>query len=262
MNTSYFISLITAVFIGGAAGYVGSLMATKKMSLVGDVLSHIALPGIGLGFLYGVNISLGALASLILGIMLIWWLSLKTELSMESLVGVVFVLSLAVGFLIIPEEELLHALFGNISAVAMSDAIVAVFISIIVFIAARMIYSKMMLAYVSEDLALAGGVKINKYNLIYLFLIAAVVAFGIKVGGTLLTSAMIIIPAAVARNMSRSMRQYSCLSIIVGVASSLAGFAVFPYLAERFDLSAVAIGPVIILASIVFFAVSLMFKNR
>ena len=262
MNTNYFISLITAIFIGGAAGYVGSLMATKKMSLVGDVLSHIALPGIGLGLLYGINISLGALASLILGIMLIWILSLKTELSMESLVGVVFVLSLAVGFLITPEDELLHALFGNISAVAMTDAVAAVFVSIIVFIAARIIYSKMMLAYVSEDLALASGVKINKYNLIYLFLIAAVVAFGIKVGGTLLTSAMIIVPAAVARNMSRNMRQYSWLSIMIGIASAIAGFAVFPFLAERFGLSVVAIGPIIILASIVFFVISLLFKNR
>ena len=262
MNTSYYISFITAIFIGGVAGYVGSLMATKKMSLVGDVLSHIALPGIGLGLLYGINISLGALASLILGIMLIWILSLKTELSMESLVGVVFVLSLAVGFLITPQEELLDALFGNISAVAMSDAVVAVFISIVVFIAARMIYSKMMLAYVSEDLALASGVKINKYNLIYLFLIAAVVAFGIKVGGTLLTSAMIIVPAAVARNASRNMRQYSWLSVIVGIASAIVGFAVFPFLAERFGLSVVAIGPIIILASIVFFAVSLLFKNK
>ena len=262
MNTSYYISLITAIFIGGAAGYVGSLMATKKMSLVGDVLSHIALPGIGLGLLYGINISLGALSSLVLGILLIWILSLRTELSMESLVGVVFVLSLAVGFLITPEEELLHSLFGNISAVAMSDAVAAVFISVIVFIAAKIIYSKMMLAYVSEDLAQASGVKINKYNLIYLFLIAAVVAFGIKVGGTLLTSAMIIIPAATARNVSRNMRQYSWLSVIVGVASAIAGFAVFPFLAERFGLSFVAIGPVIILASIAFFAVSLVFKNR
>ncbi len=262
MNTSYYISLITAIFIGGTAGYVGSLMATKKMSLVGDVLSHIALPGIGLGLLYGINISLGALASLTLGIMLIWILSLKTELSMESLVGVVFVLSLAIGFLVTPEEELLHALFGNISAVAMTDAVAAVFISVIVFISAKIIYSKMMLAYVSEDLALASGVRINKYNLIYLFLIAAVVAFGTKVGGTLLTSAMIIIPAAVARNMSRNMRQYSWLSVIVGVASVIAGFAVFPFLAARFGLSAVAIGPVIILASIVFFVVSLLLKNK
>ena len=160
---------------------------------------------------------------------------------------------MAVGFLIIPEEELLHSLFGNISAVALPDAVTAVFVSVIVFFVTRMIYSKMMLAYVSEDLALAHGIKINKYNLIYLFLIAVVVAFGIKVGGTLLTSAMIIIPVTVARNVSRNMRQYSWLSIIVGATSAVAGFAVFPYLAERFNLSAFAVGPVIILASIAFF---------
>ncbi|MEK7069767.1 MAG: metal ABC transporter permease, partial [Patescibacteria group bacterium] len=123
MNINFFISLITAVFIGGSAGYVGSLMTTKKMSLAGDVLSHIALPGVGLGLFFGLNVSLGALGSLVFGILLIWWLSLKTDLSMESLVGVVFVLSMAVGFLIIPEEDLLHALFGNISAVAFPDAV-------------------------------------------------------------------------------------------------------------------------------------------
>lgn len=262
MNTNYFISLIAAISIGGAAGYIGSLMATKKMSLVGDVLSHVALPGIGLGLLYGVNISFGALSSLVLGILLIWLLSLKTELSMESLVGVVFTFSLAVGFLITPEEELLHSLFGNISTSSFSDAVMAVFISIVVSIAAKIIYSKMMLAYVSEDLALAAGVKINKYNLIYLFLIAAVVAFGIKIGGTLLTSALIIIPAAVARNVSRNMRQYSFLSIMVGITSAVAGFAVFPYLADKFGLSSIAIGPVIILISIFFFIASLISKVK
>ena len=260
MNTSFFISLITAVFIGGSAGYVGSLMTTKKMSLVGDVLSHIALPGVGIGLLFGLNMSLGALISLILGVLLIWWLGLKTDLSMESLVGVVFVLSVAGGFLIIPEEELLHALFGNIYAVSMMDAVVAVIASIAVLIVAKMIYSKMMLASVSEDLALSSGVKTSKYNLIYLFLIAIVVAFGIKVGGTIFTSAMIIVPSATARNMSNNMRQYSIFSAVIGVVSVIIGFTVFLFLGA--GLGSSAIGPIIALASIVFFAISLLFRNR
>ena len=260
MNTSFFISLITAVFIGGSAGYVGSLMTTKKMSLVGDVLSHIALPGVGIGLLFGLNMSLGALISLILGVLLIWWLGLKTDLSMESLVGVVFVLSVAGGFLIIPEEELLHALFGNIYAVSMMDAVVAVIASIAVLIVAKMIYSKMMLASVSEDLALSSGVKTSKYNLIYLFLIAIVVAFGIKVGGTIFTSAMIIVPSATARNMSNNMRQYSIFSAIIGVASVVVGFTAFSFFEAK--LGASSVGPIIALVGIAFFSVSLLFKNR
>ena len=260
MNINFFISLITAVFIGGSAGYVGSLMTTKKMSLAGDVLSHIALPGVGLGLLFGLNVSLGALGSLVFGILLIWWLSLKTDLSMESLVGVVFVLSMAVGFLIIPEEDLLHALFGNIYAVSLGDAIVAVIASIAVLIVAKIIYPKMMLACVSEDLALSSGVKTSKYNLIYLFLIATVVAFGIKVGGTIFTSAMIIIPSATARNMSNNMRQYSIFSAVIGLVSVIIGFTVFSFFSARLESS--AIGTIIALAGIVFFAVSLAFKNR
>ena len=109
---------------------------------------------------------------MVLGILLIWWLSLKTDLSMESLVGVVFVLSMTVGFSDNTRRRIIACSFWKYFCRRLSDAVAAVFVSIIVFIAARMIYSKMMLAYVSEDLALAGGVKINKYNLIYLFLIA------------------------------------------------------------------------------------------
>lgn len=260
MNIDFLISLITAVSVGGVSGYVGSLMTTKKMSLVGDVLSHIALPGVGIGLLFGLNMSLGALVSLILGVLLIWWLGLKTELSMESLVGVVFVLSVAGGFLIIPEDELLHSLFGNIYSVSIGDMIAAVISSVAVFIVAKMIYPKMMLASVSEDLALVSGVKINKYNLIYLFLVAIVVAFGVKVGGTIFISAMIIIPAAAARNISQNMRQYSFLSAGIGVASAVAGFAVFPFFGEKLGLSAV--GAIMALSGIVFFAISLLFRSR
>lgn len=260
MNTNFFISLITAIFIGGSAGYVGSLMTTKKMSLAGDVLSHIALPGVGIGLFFGLNMSLGALISLVLGVLLIWWLGLKTDLSMESLVGIVFVLSVATGFLIIPEEELLHSLFGNIYSVSIGDAIATMAVSVIVFISAKMIYSKMMLACVSEDLAVSSGIKTSKYNLIYLFLIAFVVAFGIKVGGTIFTSAMIIVPSAMARNISGSMRKYSIFSAVIGIACVVVGFAVFPFFGARLDPSAV--GSIIALTGIVFFAISLVFKRK
>lgn len=253
MSINY-LSLITAIFIGGAAGYIGSLMTTKKMSLVGDVLSHVALPGVGLATIFGINISLGALASLVIGVLIIWLLGFRTGLSAESLVGSVFVFSLAVGFLITPEEELLHALFGDISRVFISDAIAAIIASVGVFFAVRKIYPKMILAYISEDLALANKVKIQKYNLIYLLAIAAIVAFGIKVAGSLLTSALIIIPAVSARSFSRSMAQYAYSSMAVGALSSAAGVILAGYFGW-------AVGPVIILVNALIFGGTLLFKR-
>ena len=248
------LSLLTAIFIGGVGGYVGSLMVTKRMALAGDVLSHIALPGIGLALLYGVNISLGALASLFLGVLVIWTLELRTGLPAETLVGVVFVLSLAVGILITPDTEILEALFGDISKVYLSDTIVAIAAGILVFLVMRKIYPKMMLAYVSEDLALANGVKIQKYNLIYFLAIAAIIAFGIKVAGSLLMSALIIIPAAASRNISRSMAQYSYLAMFIGAVSAAGGV----WLSETIGWP---VGPVIILINAVIFGITLLFKR-
>ena len=101
MSTNYFISLITAVFIGGAAGYVGSLMATKNV-FGRRCLEPYRFAGNRTRLALRRQCFFGSVSVMILGILLIWWLSLKTELSMESLVGVVFVLSLAIGFLITP----------------------------------------------------------------------------------------------------------------------------------------------------------------
>ena len=247
-----FVSLMSALFIGGAAGYLGSLMATKKMSLAGDVLSHVALPGIGFALLLGLNISLGALASLIIGVFIIWLLGMKTSLSSELLTGVVFVISLAIGFIVVPDHELLEALFGDITSVNYADMAMVILISIIVFLVARNIYPKMMLAYISEDMALAEGVKINKNNLIYLLIVAVVIAFGVKIAGSLLTSALIILPAAAAKNISGSMKQYSFLAALLGVVGAGGGVA----LAGIIGISA---GPVVAILSAIIFGFTLAF---
>lgn len=189
-------SLITAIFVGGAAGFLGSLMVTKRMALVGDALGHVALPGMGLALLWGINVSLGALVFLFLGILLIWFLGTKTYLPTETLVGIIFVLSLAVGFLITPEQELLHALVGDIAKVSLGDAFISVILSILVMAIMYKIYPKLILASISEDLAIANKVNIKRNNLIYLLMIAIIVALGVKVVGSLLIGALVIVPAA------------------------------------------------------------------
>jgi len=254
--------LITAIFTGAATGYLGSLMITKKMSLVGDALGHLALPGIGLALVWGQNITWGALAFLFVGVILIWLLETRTHLSTETLVGVTFVLSLAVGFLITPEPELLEALIGDISRVRQFDAWVAGFLSVVILAVAYKIYSKLMLSFLSEDLASSVGVNVKKYNLFYLLIIAIAVALGIKVVGSLLVGAMLIVPAAAARNLSHNMSQYALGSAAIGVLSCILGvFISFFMKAGLLGYYVnLPVGPVIILASIFFFAISLCCK--
>jgi len=246
-------SLIASVFVGGVAGYLGSLMITKKMTLVGDALGHVALPGMGLALYFGFNVSLGALLFLLLGILMIWYLETKTNLPTETLVGIIFVLSLSIGFLITPDLELLEALVGDIAKISVLDFWITVFTSLIVLYGVRKIYPKLMLSFVSPDIASANGISVKKYNLLYLLSIAVIVALGVKVVGSLLVGALVIVPAAAAKNLSNNMRQYVFLSVIIGMFSCVVGIII----ANQIVLPT---GPIVILTSVFFFVFSLIFS--
>lgn len=254
MANQFLFSLIAGVFIGGAAGYLGSLMLTKRMALVGDALGHVALPGMGLALLFGLNVSAGAFVFLLLGIFLIWLLEIRTSLPTEALVGIIFVASLAVGFLIVPEPELLDALFGDISSVSFEMALASIIFSVLLFLVVRGIYPKMILAGISGDLAKSEGINIKKQNFIYLLAIAVLVALGVEIVGSLLVGALVIVPAAAARNLGRNLREYYLGSIILGALSSFLGILLFKF-------TAFPAGPLIILTSTVFFLISLIFKR-
>lgn len=255
MDRQFLYSMIVSIFIGGVAGYLGALMVTKRMALVGDALGHVALPGVALALIYGFNVSWGALIFLSLGILLIWFFEIRTKLPMEALTGVVFTASVAIAFLFLPEAEVSTALIGDISQIRFWDTVAAVVLSIMIFFILRKIFSKMILSNLSENLARAEGVKVKSYNFIYLICIAIVVALGIKVTGSLLMGALVITPAAAARNLSRNLFQYSYGALMIGIIACVSGVLVF----QIFGHSA---GPFVILTATLIFLISLIFKRR
>jgi len=242
MTSQMFLSLTTGIFIGGAAGYMGSLMLSKRMTLVAGPLGHLTLPGIALALMYGFDVSLGAFPFVILGIVLIWLFESKTGLPMEALTAVVFA------------SQAETALVGNISKVGLWETLATMVVSFSLLFVLREIYPKMVLINVSEDLAKSERINVRKYNLVYLLLIAIIVAMGVKIVGGLLTAALVAIPAASARNLSRNLSQYALGAMIIGSVSSAAGIV----LSQQTGFPA---GPLIILVSSAIFLVSLFIKR-
>src|SRR3989344_377329 len=128
------LQLAVGVLTGLGAGYLGAFMVLKRMSLVGDVISHVALPGIAIALMFQVNPFFGAFGTLFLAILGIWLLEKNTEIPSETLVGIFFALSLAIGILITPEPELLEALFGDITGIARPDVAITAVLTGIMFI--------------------------------------------------------------------------------------------------------------------------------
>ncbi len=255
MDIQFTTSLVVGIAVGAASGFLGAFMILKRMALVGDALTHVALPGIGLAFLFGINPFIGALALLFLAMILIWKLEQRTDLPVETLVGIIFAASLAAGILLTPRLELYEALFGDISRVEILDGILALAGAIIVFGITIKIANRLVMGIISEDLAVSSGIKVRKLNFIFLILTALIVALGVKVVGTLLMGALVIVPAAAAKNISRSFKQFAFWSAVFGFFS--AGLGIVG--AKIFLISP---GPAVVLSSVAFFLVSLAFKRR
>lgn len=246
-------SLLIAVFVGISAGYLGSLMVLEKMALVGDALSHVALPGLALGILFNFPLFLGAFAFLFAAAVVVWYVGRVTKLSYESIVGAMFTLALAIGILILPQTELLEALFGDITKVTLLDTIIAIVIAISTMVLTKTIYKKLVLGMISEDLAISKGIKVARTNLLYLLLVSLIVAVGIKIVGTLLVGFLVIVPAAAAKNLSSDLLRYSVLSAIFGAISSFSGVLSSSYL----NLQS---GPLVVISGIIIFAATVLAK--
>ena len=251
-------SLIVGIAVGFSAGYLGSIMVLEKMALVGDALSHVALPGVALGYLFHFNPFIGAFAFLFVSTIAIWHLRRATKLSFDTLVGATFTLALAIGILIVPEQDLLEALFGDITKVGLIDAILGVGISIIVFSLTTIIYKKIVLSLISEELATSNGINVARINLLYLLLVSLTVAIGIKITGTLLVGFLVVTPAAAAKIISSNLSRYLKLSALFGAISATTGIL----LASFINLPNLPPGPLIILTGIAIFIAAALIRWR
>jgi len=184
----------------------------------------------------------------------IWALEKKTELPYETLVGIFFTLSLAVGLLLIPEPELLEALFGNISTVNTTDLLITVVSIVAIIIVVSAIKRGLIISILSKDLARSMNISVDRTNFLFLIMVSLIVALGLKVAGALLMGALVIIPAAAAKNISTSISRYIFIAALLGALSSIGGIIAAGFLS-------IPTGPAIVLTGGIIFLLTLVFKR-
>lgn len=254
MDTPFLQPLFIALAIGAASGAIGSFVILRRMALVGDALSHVALPGIALALLLSIDPFWGLLVFLLAGACLVWYLELKSRLPTEALVGILFTASLAIGILAIPDTELIESLFGEFPALSSIAFFATVGAAILVAFLSFLFARRFLFATVSTDLAKVAGIA-EGTNLLLLLVFAFAVALGIKLVGTLLMGALTIIPAAAAKNISRGMGPYMILSTVLGGVIGAGGLLI----AQSFNFLP---GPTIVLFGVALFLLTLAARKR
>jgi ABC-type Mn2+/Zn2+ transport system permease subunit len=249
-------SIILAVLAAASAGLVGAFALMKRTILAGDVMSHIAIPGLGLAIIWSLNPLVGGGLTLFIGILLIWQLQKKTELSAEAAIGVLFASSVALGALLIHSDEgLVDALFGGFKSLSTGDFIFGVGASIAIIVGLWLLRNKLIIGLFSPELASSAGVDVDTVNLWYLLLFGLAILANLRFLGALLVGSLIIIPASAARQVTHTLGAFLAASAAISVASMLIGF----WLSAQYTLE---LGPTVVVVSAGFFVLSLFKKKK
>jgi ABC-type Mn2+/Zn2+ transport system permease subunit len=252
-------ALLVGLLLGILLATLGVIVVLRRMSFFADAIGHSALTGIALGILLEVNPFLAALAFTLLVALVISIVRERTELHLDTLLGIFFPTAVAIGVILIQrtpgyQTDLINILFGDILTVSTFDVIASIILSGIVLVSLAIAGKRLLTITLDPDLAHTEGIPVALYELILLLILAAVIALTIKLVGILLVTAMMIIPAATAQNTARSMVAMFSISIVVSIIATTTGM-----------LSSAALnvpsGPAIVLAAAVLFALSLVSRS-
>jgi len=257
MLDDFFIrALIAGIGVALVTGPLGCFVVWRRLSYFGDTLSHSALLGVTIAYSFELNIALSVfIISSVVALILIQ-LQKKNNLPGDALLGLLAHSSLAVGLVVIGfltfiRFDIMGLLFGDILAVTTNDLIIIWTGGALILFVLKLIWKPLFASTVNYELAEAEGLNPDRSKAIFTILMAAVIAISIKMVGLLLITGMLIIPAAMARNISDSPKKMVLYSVIGGLLSVILGL----FSSLEFNTSS---GPSIIMAALVLFILSLL----
>ena len=221
-------ALLGGLLTGALGGLLGSFAVLRQLSFFSDALGHSALLGISLGILLGINPTLVLIPFAVLFALLVNQLVARSGLPADALLNIVYSTSLAFAVVALSLVEtyrggIQQLLFGDILGISWSDlAVISVLLIAAVSYLALSLRAQVLLT-LNSDLAGAFGVGANRHRLIFIVLLAVVVAVSIKAVGVLLISAFVVIPACGGRLVSRHFPLYALASATLGGGCALLG---------------------------------------
>ena len=249
-------AIIAGIGIALVTGPLGCFVVWRRLSFFGDTLAHSALLGVLISITLDINVSLTIFVVASLVAILLLRLERTTNLAGDSLLGLISHSSLAIGLVILGflsfiRFDVMGVLFGDILSVNSNDLLVIWIGGALILIILSYIWKPLFASTVNYELAEAEGMKPERVNAIFTILLAALIAISIKMIGVLLITGLLIIPTAMARNLSDNPRQMVILSIIGGLLSVLIG------LYASFEINTSS-GPSIVVVALILFILSLM----
>jgi zinc transport system permease protein len=248
-------ALLAGLGLAVIAAPLGCFVVWRRMAYYGETVAQAGLIGIALGLAFSFNLTASVLIMTLAISGLLVLLGRQHVVPFDALLGLLAHTALAIGVIAAslvrgPQVDLMAFLFGDIFAITASDLRWIAFGGAAALVALAWMWRPLLALSVHEDLAAAEGIATERIKLLFVVVLALVVAVAIKIVGVLLTIAFLIMPAAAARPLSETPEQMALIAAIFAMLSVAIGLL----LSINLDTPG---GPSIVLMLAVFFVVSI-----
>ncbi|WP_125777230.1 metal ABC transporter permease [Antribacter gilvus] len=233
-------ALLAALLVGVSAPVVGTYLVQRRLALLGDGIGHVALTGVALGWLVGAAMGLreddvlavpGAVVAAVAGSVLIEVVRRRGRTSGDLALAIMFYGGIAGGVLLIglaggTSGNLMQYLFGSISTVSGTDLVLTVVLSAVVLSVGIGLRAALFSVSHDEEFATASGLPVWALNIAVAVVAALTVTVAMRVVGLLLVSALMIVPVAVAQQLTHAFTRTMLTASVVGVVVCVTGLTI------------------------------------
>lgn len=222
-------ALIAAVLVGITAPAIGIYLVQRRQALMGDGIGHVAMTGVGLGFLLSTNpvwmATLVAVAGSVVMELIRWYGRTRGDIALAML----FYGGMAGGVMLInlsdtgSNANLTSFLFGSLSTVSEEDVTAIVVLAAFVVLVTVGLRRQLFAVSQDEEFARVTGLPVRALNLLVAVTAAVTVTVAMRVVGLLLVSALMVVPVAAAQQIAKSFKVTFVLAVVIGTAVTLAG---------------------------------------
>ena len=249
---------LCAFVIGPLLGGIGTMVVAKRMAFFSQAVGNAALTGVAIGVIIGESYTAPYMSMfsfcLLFGLLLNFSRN-RTKMSADTLIGVFLSISLAIGataLLWVSAKVNTHILdtvmFGSILTVDDTDMTVLLITTVLTLVTALPLFNQMLLGSLNPSLAHVRGVRVHLLEYVFVLLLTILTVACVKIVGAVLVEALLLIPAAAARNLNRSIRGFVWWSIAFSTIACLVGI----YAPMRWDLPLPSGGAIILAAAVMF----------
>jgi len=250
-------ALIAATLIGLVCSVVGVYVVLRNMSFIGDGLAHASFAGIVIAYLLKFDLYIGGLIFTILTALGIGVVSKRSEVSLDTTIGVFFTAAFALGIALMSHVQnyvidLQDFLFGNILAIDRRDILIVAALTFVILAVVALLYKELLFASFDPVSAGASGLPVDTLTYVLLAILAVTIIVSLQAAGIVLVAALLVTPAATAYQLTNRFGPMMLIAAIIGVASGIVGLYCSYYLNVASGASIVLVATACFFAAMAF----------